>query len=114
MALLTNGKAHPVAATVGAVGGIIAMPFAVASTAVVGALGTVAITIPTLGLGAVPGALITVGGVVTAAVGTPFSVGAKIYNSIVPEEDAYYSPAGEYTKELISATVIEVGNQIFG
>lgn len=109
MALLTNGKAHPVAATVGAVGGIIAMPFAVAGTAVVGALGTVAVAIPTLGLGAVPGALITVGGVVTAAVGTPFSVGAKIYNGLVPEEDAYYSPVARFTKEIVDEVVDGVG-----
>lgn len=83
MALINGTNAHPLAATAGILGGIVAMPFAVAGTAVVGALGTVAAAVPTLGLGAVPGALITVGATVTTAFTSPFSIGSKIYNKCV-------------------------------
>lgn len=90
MALLNGGKAHPVAATVGTLGGIVAMPFVTAGTAVAGALGTVAFTIPTLGLAAVPGALLTAGATVTSVFVSPVLVGNRIYNALVPEEDSIY------------------------
>lgn len=100
MALLMGTKAHPVAATAGALGGIIAMPFCVAGTAVVGTLGTVAVAVPTLGLGAIPGALLTAGATVTTAVTSPFAVGAKIYNGLVPSEDKYKSLSSQLLEEL--------------
>ncbi len=92
MALLTNGKAHPVAATVGTLGGIVAMPFTVTGTVVCGAAGMLAAAIPTLGLGAIPVAVNTVAAVAGNAVCAPVGIGSKIYNALVPEEDAYKAP----------------------
>lgn len=88
MALINGTKAHPMAATAGIVGGIVAMPFAVAGTAVVGALGTVAVTIPSLGLLAPAGALVTAGCTVGEVFTSPFKCGRKIYNKLVPSEDS--------------------------
>ena len=105
MALINGTNAHPVAATVGTIGGIVAMPFCVAGTAVAGALGTVVISIPTLGLGAVPGALVTAGVTVASVFVSPVSVGRKIYNSIVPEEDQWEVAGLDNLTESLKDTV---------
>ena len=87
MALINGTNAHPIAATAGIVGGIVAMPFSVAGTAVACTLGTVAIAVPTLGLGAIPGALVTAGATVGDVFTSPFRIGRKIYNACVPSGD---------------------------
>jgi hypothetical protein len=73
-------------ATLGTLGGIIAMPFATAGVAVTGTLATAGLSVCTLGLAAVPCALVTAGATVGTVFTSPFVVGKKIYSAVSGEE----------------------------
>ena len=82
-----NNTARKIAgATLGALGGIVAMPFATATVAVSGTVFTAGVTVCTLGLGTVPCALATAGATVGTVFTSPLVVGKKIYDKVSGEE----------------------------
>lgn len=82
-----NNTARKIAgATLGTLGGIVAMPFATAGVAVTGTVITAGATVCTLGLAAVPCALMTAGATVGTVFTSPFVIGKKIYSAVSGEE----------------------------